>query len=379
MARLLTSGFELQTVTAGVEWGSVGSGTPTIDTTLKRTGAASLKILNSSATSTNIEVGIVAAGTYYVRVYVYLTTSVNTASNIFNVISTEGNALSGVSLNTDNTLQLIYRNASNTWVQTGSKSSAINDSAWHRVELYAKFNSTTSMDMALRLDGVTVQDTITLTTKTVATTTLAGLDLNLFEINYGNCTGQVNFDDVAVNDNSGSYQNSWPGSGKIIMLRPNAAGDSAQWLRAGTDSGANWSQCSQIPPDDATKYVRCSTVNYLDMYNCGNSGIGASDVVNVVEVGGRFNRSGATSPTFKFRCIKASAGTQALSAAITPSATAWVTNANAVPRTSPIILYLDPDNSVPWTQATPRYHADWHGRDYRSDRVCLGVGSLGHC
>ena len=47
MARLWSSGFELQSVTSGVEWDTT-TGLPTIDTTTKRSGAASL---NSNASN----------------------------------------------------------------------------------------------------------------------------------------------------------------------------------------------------------------------------------------------------------------------------------------------------------------------------------------
>src|SRR3990172_6946830 len=60
--------------------------------------------------------------------------------------------------------------------------------------------------------------------------------------------GEWYFDDIAINSSTGSFQNSYPGAGRIVALRPNAAGDSADFARGGTDSGANWSQTDEVTP-----------------------------------------------------------------------------------------------------------------------------------
>ena len=78
---------------------------------------------------------------------------------------------------------------------------------------------------------------------------------------------ELYFDDLAINTNSGAYQNSWPGDGKIVHIRPNEAGDNAQWNRGGTDSGANWSQVSEVTPDDINSFVTSNSSNQID-YRC---------------------------------------------------------------------------------------------------------------
>jgi hypothetical protein len=343
MGRLFTSGFELNSLTAGVEFdGSYGSGALSIISSGQRSGSYALQwYLTSSGYNTIYQIlpSIAAGRTYYFRFYLQITTSVGANCEIA--------AFGGLApsimiwLNTDDTISL-RDNSSGTPTTIGT-SSALTKGTWYRVEFAMTY---TGGAISARLNGIQFASG---TASNPASVTGGEFDIG----NYStSTTGKWAVDDIAVNDDQGSYQNSWPGAGKVICLRPNGAGESAQWTRGGTDSGANWSQCNQTPPDDVTHYVLVSTLNYLDMYSCTDSGIGASDVVNVVEVGGRFNRSGTNVPTIKFRCIKTSGGTQALSAALTPSATAWRTNTNAAPRTSPIILYKDPDGANAWTQAT---------------------------
>jgi len=50
------------------------------------------------------------------------------------------------------------------------------------------------------------------------------------------------FDDIVVNDTSGSVNNSWPGIVRLLPIRPKAAGNYAQWGRGGVDLGSDAAQ-----------------------------------------------------------------------------------------------------------------------------------------
>lgn len=78
-----------------------------------------------------------------------------------------------------------------------------------------------------------------------------------------------NYDDLAINDNSGASDNSWCGDGYVLALRPNAQGASNQWLRNDTNLAAanNYDRVSEVPPDNATSYVYSQTVGNKDFYN----------------------------------------------------------------------------------------------------------------
>ena len=353
MARLFTSGFELNSLTANVEFdstvGTIGNPGFSIQSGAVMSGAYYGMFNDPGSAGTygmaqRMLPALASGGTYYFRFNLKVHAFPTTADGFVYIATIQDSAADNtfcVGLTPGGKLR-IYEYYGPTQIGSDSITTLSLDTLY-TVELSYTY---TSGALVLRINGS--QEANGTGTSAVAIVRYS------VGCTYGltmPTAGQWYIDDLAVNNTVGSYQNSWPGVGRVICLRPNAAGDSAQWLRAGTDSGANWSQCNNIPPNDVTSYVRTSTVNYLDMYGCTDSGIGAGDTVNVVEVGGRFCRSAATSPSFKFRCIKTGSGTQALSAAITPNSATWRSNALASPWTSPLIQYLDPDGSA-WTQAT---------------------------
>lgn len=79
--------------------------------------------------------------------------------------------------------------------------------------------------------------------------------------------GQTLWDDVIINDTLDTDNVSYPDNLGIEALMPSAAGDNTGLSRGGTDSGANWSQVEERPPNDATDYVFDSVVNDYDLYN----------------------------------------------------------------------------------------------------------------
>lgn len=59
-------------------------------------------------------------------------------------------------------------------------------------------------------------------------------------------SGVTGFDDIVVNDASGSDNNTYPGMVRLLPMRPTAAGNSAQWSRGGVDLGANYRQAAHF-------------------------------------------------------------------------------------------------------------------------------------
>lgn len=71
-------------------------------------------------------------------------------------------------------------------------------------------------------------------------------------------------DDIAVNDTSGSYQNSWCGLGGIFYLEPVADGDQNDWTpSSGT---VNYAMVDDIPPDNATTFNQGELSGELELY-----------------------------------------------------------------------------------------------------------------
>lgn len=233
----------------------------------------------------------------------------------------------------------------------GSASSTVNDGNWHMLEIKMDTTPATgSRVIEARLDGSVFATSATQTVGTCSDIFLGGNGLA-----EAQTQGEWWFDDVALNDNTGGSQNSYPGSGKILQLYPSAAGDVNTFAtQTGGTAGSsnNYTRVNEVPPDDATSFNGSNTLNQQDLFNVTNSGIGASDTVNVVMVGGRFrNNTADTTTAIEFQIEKTSGGTLSSSSAIIPDTTSWNTNGTSAPRNYPLVTYQDPDGAA-WTQTT---------------------------
>jgi len=117
MARLWSSGFELQSVTAGVEWLTI-SGSLTIDATTKRSGSASLRVNLSSTDNYYVASQLGSATQYYVRAYVKIATKPSAQAFLLGsfFITYPTYVTGGVVVNTDGTLALVgYNNGGSAW------------------------------------------------------------------------------------------------------------------------------------------------------------------------------------------------------------------------------------------------------------------------
>lgn len=354
MARVFQEGFEFNSVTANpANWTSI-AGSPTLSTTTVRSGtyAGQITSLVSATAKGWVKkwLGTTAAGPFWGRAYLNVATRPSASNHIMSFNSASGTPGNSekckITLEADGTL--ILRHADGTAIGSASAVLALN--TWYQVELKMDATGAGATDiLEARLDG-TIFATSSVQTLTNAFAFSVGGNLDL----EAQTTGDWFFDDIAVNDNTGSFQTAYPGSGKIIQLRPNATGDVNAWLNTagGAGDANNYTLVDEVTPDNATTRVQSGLLNSEDLYNCDASGIGASDTVNVVAIGGRFRNDVADTLTaFKFEVEKTSGGTKTQSAAIIPNTISWNTNATAEPRNFPIVTYQDPD-SASWTQST---------------------------
>lgn len=359
MARLASIGFELQTITSGVEGGDRSqAGAMSISTSITRsTGIASLR-MNPTASQYEWDTILPAKATLFGRTYIYINSMPTTANNyIFGFYKNSSGAGPFVVLTSSGTLQLWNSSSGASASQIGSSSSALSTGTWYRLEIKADV-STNPWSLEMLLDGSSIASgTVAATATTMDTVTLDCEGITPSTITASNTTGDMYFDDVAVNDNTGSFQNTYPGAGGIVHLQPNAAGDNNQFtVQIGGTAGStnNYTRVDEITPDNATTYNGDIVSGNTDDFNLTDTPttIGSLDTINVVAVGVRYRAVVASlEATFKARVKKISGGTVSSSAGIQPISTTWVTNANATPRTYPIILYQDPDSSN-WTKST---------------------------
>ena len=337
-ARLWQTGVELQSTTSGVDWDST-LGSPTINTTTKRSGAASLRC-NPTAAAWYIRHRYAGTGatTIYARFYIYISTATDGTETIVRLgdsgFATEPDVY--LQITTGNILQL--RDSAGT--QIGSNSSALNTGQWYRVELESPFSpGDTGNTYKARLDGTEF-----------ASGTGAGFlgdAVNFLQVGIITAsTADIYFDDIAVNDNQGSAQTSYPGAGSIVHMHPTAAGDAAA-------TTGLFSAVDEVTPNDATDYIEQDTIAEVD-YNFETSataGIGASDTITLVQVGTRQHPETAAAAGWRALVMTQTGGTTAYGNAKTHNDTTWKTNGDALPKIYSLTSYVDPQAGGAWTPA----------------------------
>lgn len=267
MSRIWSSGSELQSVTAGVEF-TTGAGAPTIDTTTFRSGAAALRVNTTDDVLYTFSAADAEDG-FYCRFYIYIVTLSSTGTrNIFGFQDAANTLQVALQLTVDGTL--ILRNVED-GANVGSASPALSTGQWYRIEM--KFDSTTlaSTVVEARINGVPfASGTVDLANganrlRWICIASEASLDFLI--------------DDIALNDDSGSFQNSWPGEGEIIHLRPNAAGDADEW-----DLTTTYENIDEITPDDGTTIISSLTSGQIHDVNVDATpaSLAATDRVSVV-------------------------------------------------------------------------------------------------
>lgn len=357
MARLWSCGFELNSLTNNVEVGTV-MGAPTISTTTVRSGTYAMRISSlSSGVAMGFRLNFATAagnGPYFFRVYLRIATLPSAEMTIIQLNDTDATTTPVVRITLDNSGLLALFDEDG---QIGSDSSALSTNTWYRIEIEVdRTPAAGSQVVRARIDGTEFAGSATRDLSAGFLTYNVGGNLN----SEAQTVGDWFYDDLAVNDNTGSFQTTYPGEGEIIHLRPNAAGDNNAWTRGGTDSGANWSQTSEVTPNDATDYVESNTSGQIDDYNLDATpaALESTDTINVVQVGCRAAVSDATGadPDFVLRIKDSSGGTVEESTSLDVNSVTWASPVplpNTPARLSKLTLYdLPGASTTAWTKAT---------------------------
>jgi len=144
---------------------------------------------------------------------------------------------------------------------------------WYMFEVYLYPHDTTGV-FQVKVDGVVKNN---YSGDTVPGTGAAITYVDFRGINWTN----TYHDDIAVNDNSGGVDDSWCGDGRVIALKPNAAGDVTGFTPS---AGANYDCVNEVPPNDSD-YVEDNVDGTYDIYNLEASGLTGVTIARVsVEV-----------------------------------------------------------------------------------------------
>lgn len=296
MARLYTTGFE---------WGNIygeqiGDGQVNVDgttaglsTAVVRSGTYSLK---GSSTGTGdvgrLQIGGSSAGgitwavdtDYYVRMYVYCTAVPSTSRSLGSFpVLTKGT---------------FYITSSGYLQYQGNPPASITSTnplplnEWVRVEVRFRIDGTTAGNgqAEIRMNGVSEASDTTFDLGIAAGTwTLFG--------EFGESTGtNIYIDDIAINDASGSFQNSWPGEGKVVLLRPISDAQVGSWTGGSGGTSNLYAAIDNVPPtgtatEDNTTQIESadgSPDNATDEYRANmttytNAGIADADTVTLAQ------------------------------------------------------------------------------------------------
>jgi hypothetical protein len=347
MARLFLSGWEMQETmdagsgTANGCWDAANGSNLDATAAAARTGTHGLRINPGVASQSSVDKRYQldnSGNDCFIRYYLRIVTSVNTQSVL--LATFVGVAISyQIRINTNNTLEL--------WNDTaiiGSASAALTANVWYRIE--AGLIAATDVVTAY-IDGVSF----------ASGTVSAGDDqpgfmrLGLHTIN---ATGEVHFDDVAVNNQTGSAQTSLPGEGNQRVFMPNATGDIRTSSSGGADSGNGWDQVNDKPVNDATDYeIFDVNAEELDVNIEAASGIipGGSSIT-LVAVGARHRIDAGTNPfSYQLHIKSQASGTKQNGTATTHNDATWKSLGDAVPRPYSLVSYVDPQAGGSWTIA----------------------------
>lgn len=279
MSRLLTTGFEISSGAgdnAGPESDSGGTG----DTTTFRSGARSL----SGGIASNLLTVTRTSRTLWLRGFLRFSTLPTATFANFGHGDGSAGAWESIRLATNGKWQLWFNGA-----QVGSDSAVgPSTSTWYRVELSVTYNASnqpTALD--LRIDGSSVCS---------GSTVVATPGSTWFTWTFNDGDGVGNLDDLALNDDQGASQNTWPGDGKVVLLKPISDSQDGSWRGGADTTGIDLSAAVDNTPPTATntgsdtitiESIDSSGDNATDEYRANlttytTAGIASGDTINVL-------------------------------------------------------------------------------------------------
>lgn len=295
MARLVTSGAELRATSNaagqsrldpdGIINGSIGN--MGLETTVVRSGSASFKGLVSSNTDAvwqEFEFAAITNGIdAFARAYFRFDQLPATACDILTFTTTANALLGSCRITSGGKLQL-WNNQSNAQVGSDSALTVAVDK-WYRVQLRCNMNvsagSNDTLELRVLEDGMSLssEEIVAVSTAEPIGTTQVGR----LRAGYGTAaspapgTASITafVDDVAVNDGTGTDQSSWPGEGKIVLLKPISDNARSAGMTNGTGGTTNlWDAVDNAPPvgvasgsATATSQIKDAANNATDNYD----------------------------------------------------------------------------------------------------------------
>lgn len=275
MTRLWTGGAELQSTAVGVEYSANFTAAPAIETTTRRSGNAAWRIANAAASEGFSQIHTSSQGAFFGRFYLYIVALPLSGTPTIAGWRQTGTQKINLRLSSTGVLQLFNQEDS---AQIGSDSPVLSTGVWYRIEMAYDSTTLSATTCSARIDGEefasgTIDITATPNRLSIGTTA-------------GDVTLDYIVDDCAINDANGSFENTWPGEGEVIVLRPNGNGANSGFTGSDGNSTDNYLLVDEIPPDSAD-YVESNTLNVTDDYelDATPAALESGDTINWVGVG----------------------------------------------------------------------------------------------
>jgi hypothetical protein len=241
MARVITTGFETNDTTYDFE---TISGTPAIDNSPVRTGSYSLELRSSERVGWNV-------GTptkVFVGVAFYLDTTAN-GTDMVDFFSGSGHLFKvGIGIGGN----IVFLRGLSTVVATSSNACSAGGWYYMEIEYYPDQSAGTC---TVRINGA---EWLTFTGDTQD----AAGTFNVVRL-VASASTTVNYDDLVINDDTGSDNNTWPGQCRLYLATVNGAGDATDL----TASAGNNYECVDETPPSTSDYVYSSTATDRDLYD----------------------------------------------------------------------------------------------------------------
>lgn len=289
MARIQTLGFETGSSSAGDGPVHASNGTNSVTSSAVRSGLKGLRITAASAWSEYAPSGIANRDRdFYFRIYMRISANPANTAFPFTLLTSAPATIVRLALTTTGTLQL----QNNAGTQIGSDSAALTLNQWYRIEMRVRVSSisSTAGNAELRLDGATVASAIG--TAQCGTTAPAWYRLGNNGASAISCN--LDFDDVAVNDDQGANQTSYPGEGHLILLKPISDNARVGWSDGAGGTTALWESLNNIPPVGHAlasavdgSQIKDATNNATDTYDANmeayNVYLGTNDTLVLIQ------------------------------------------------------------------------------------------------
>ncbi len=259
------SGFETNDFTL-TEWTSIASGSPTIQTTTKHSGSYAMRANTSSAQA--VVSRAFSSGTtnqtYFLVSAFYIASACNDTTDIMKTMNSSVVSAARIRVTSGNNIVLL----NNVTSTSQTSSTTLSTATWYILMLkHVSLDSGGSMEARIYNDmGDSPVETLSITGEDTQNT-----DVRSFQFGVGTAaTCDLYFDDVAINDATGTFQNDYPQTFKLAMVKP-ASDQTVTWTKTGANcSGTTNTDCVDDEPgtpDDASGYNTSSTANNEDRLN----------------------------------------------------------------------------------------------------------------